>query len=181
MIIEFEDKSPALAVDVFVAPTAALIGDVEIGQGSSVWFGTVIRGDYGPIRIGEGCSIQDNAVVHVNHTADGSVFPTVIEDNCIIGHGAIVEGCRIGNGCLIGMKAVILPKTKIGKGCVVAAGAVIKEGEDIPPYSLLAGAPAVIKRTFDGPSDDVAWAVDEYRQLSSRYQSRTKVITSGGD
>jgi len=180
MLIQFEDKSPALAVDVFVAPTAAIIGDVEIKQGASVWFGTVIRGDYGPIRIGKGCSIQDNAVVHVNHTADGKVFPTVIEDNCIIGHGAVVEGCRIGNGCLIGMKAVILPNTKIGDGCIVAAGAVIKEGEEIPPYSMLAGAPAVIKRTFDGPLNDVAWAVNEYRQLSFRYQTQTKVINSDG-
>ena len=178
MIIEFEEKKPVIADNIFVAPTAAVIGDVSIEEGSSVWFGAVIRGDYGPIRIGSGCSIQDNVVIHVNHSSDGLVFPTIIEDDCIIGHGAVIEGCRLGKGCLIGMNAVILPKASLGEGCVVAAGSVIKTGEEIPPYSLLAGTPAIIKRTFDGPSDDLTWAVSEYRQLSIKYQSRSKIITS---
>lgn len=179
MIIEFEEKKPVVADDVFVAPTAAVIGDVLIGQGSSVWFGAVIRGDYGPIRIGSGCSIQDNVVVHVNHSEDGSVTPTIIDDDCIIGHGAVIEGCRLGKNCLIGMNAVILPKSMLGEGCVVAAGSVVKIGEKIRPYSLLTGSPAIVKRTFDGPSDELTWAASEYRQLSVRYQSRAKVITSG--
>ena len=178
MIIEFEEKKPFVSDDVFVAPTAAIIGDVTIGEGSSVWFSAVIRGDYGPIKIGNGCSIQDSVVIHVNHSEDGSISPTIIEDACIIGHGAVIEGCRLGKGSLIGMNAVILPKASLGEGCVVAAGSVIKTGEKIPPYSLLAGTPAIIKRTFDGPSDDLTWAVSEYRQLSAKYQSRSKIITS---
>jgi carbonic anhydrase/acetyltransferase-like protein (isoleucine patch superfamily) len=176
MIIAFEDKTPDLADDVYVAPTAAVVGDVVIGAGSSVWFGTVIRGDYGPIRIGAGCSIQDNAVIHVNHTSD-AIFPTVIEDDCIVGHGAVVEGCIIGRGCLVGMNAIVLPRATVGEGCVIAAGAVIKEGMTVPAYSLLAGAPAVVKRTFDGPSEALAWAAGEYRELAGRYRRGTRIIS----
>lgn len=176
MIIEFEEKKPVVADDVFVAPTAAIIGDVTIGEGSSVWFSAVIRGDYGPIKIGNGCSIQDSVVVHVNHSEDGSVSPTIIEDDCIVGHGAVIEGCRLGKSCLIGMNAVVLPKVTLGEGCVVAAGSVVKLGENIPPYSLLAGTPAIVKRTFDAPPDDIAWAASEYRELSNRYLSKAKIV-----
>ncbi len=171
MLMEFAGKAPQLGEAVFIAPTAAVIGAVEVGAASNVWFGAVIRGDYGPIRIGAGCSIQDNAVVHVNHNDKGEIFPTVIDDDCVIGHGAVVEGCHIEAVCLVGMNAVILPRARIGTGSIVAAGAVVKEGDTIPPYSLLAGTPAKVKRQFSGPSPDVAWAAAEYRALAAKYLS----------
>jgi len=169
LIIEFEKTLPRIADDVFIAPTSAVIGDVEIGKSSSVWFSAVVRGDFGPVRIGKGCTIQDCAVVHVHHDAEGNVFQTTIEDDCIIGHGAVLEGCYIGRGCLIGMNAVVLPHTVLGEGCIVAAGAVVKEGENIPAYTLLAGTPATIKCSFDGPSPELAWGANEYRKLAARY------------
>jgi carbonic anhydrase/acetyltransferase-like protein (isoleucine patch superfamily) len=175
MIVSLDGISPTIAEDAFIAPTAAVIGDTEIGKSSSVWFGAVIRGDYGPIRIGAGCSIQDNAVIHVNHNSRGQVFPTTIEDDCIVGHGAVLEGCWIGRGCLIGMNAVILPESKLGPGTIVAAGSVVRQGADIPAYSLLAGTPAVVKRTFEGPSEDHDWAINEYRALAEKYRTRSEI------
>jgi carbonic anhydrase/acetyltransferase-like protein (isoleucine patch superfamily) len=177
MIVRFDGTSPTIADDVFIAPTAAVIGDTEIGKSSNVWFGAVVRGDYGPIRIGAGCSIQDNAVIHVNHDSSGRIFPTTIEDDCIVGHGAVLEGCWIGRGCLIGMNAVILPQSKLGAGTIVAAGSVVRQGADIPPYSLLAGAPAIVKRTFDGPGQDHDWAINEYRALSAKYRTSSETIS----
>jgi len=169
MIIRFMGVSPQLGSDVYVAQNAAIIGDVEIGSESSVWFGACIRGDYGPIRIGDRCSVQDNAVVHVNHTPDGQVFPTRIGSDCVIGHGATVEGCEVGDGCLIGMNAVVLPGARIGSGAVVAAGSVIKEGQIVPDLALVAGTPARIKRQFRNPQPDVSWAAAEYVRLGRKY------------
>lgn len=180
MFVEFSGKHPTVGAGTFIAPTAVIVGDAVIGEQSNLWFGAVVRADYGPIRIGSGCSIQDNVVVHVNHTAAGDVFPTVIEDNCIIGHGAVVEGCHIGEGSLIGMNAVVLPGAHIGRGSIVAAGSVVKAGDSIPEHTLVAGAPAAIKKTFTAPNKDTAWAVDEYRALAARYdaQSTGSVILS---
>lgn len=160
---------PVIGEGVYIAPNATVIGDARIGNQSSVWFSAVVRADYGPVSIGQGCSIQDNAVVHVKHTPEGEVYATTIEDDCVIGHGAVVEGCHIGCGCLVGMNAVVLPRAKIGEGCVIAAGAVVKEGAVVPDYSLLAGVPAEVKRTFKGPNPDIAWAAAQYRELSKQY------------
>ncbi|WP_420583521.1 gamma carbonic anhydrase family protein [Ruegeria sp.] len=177
MIIRFKEKTPHVAEDIYVAPTAAIIGDVEIGAQSSVWFGACLRGDYGPIRVGERCSVQDNAVIHVNHTPDGRIFPTVIGSDCVIGHGAVVEGCEIGDGCLIGMNAVVLPGARIGAGAVVAAGAVVMEGQNVPAYALVAGTPAKVKRQFDGPQAGLAWAAKEYVGLRHAYLTNSAVIS----
>lgn len=167
--ITFQGITPTVGSNVFIAPTAAVIGDAKIGDDSSIWFGAVVRGDYGPIRIGQNCSIQDNVVIHVNHTPNGDVFPTTIGDDCVIGHGAVVEGCEIGKGCLIGMNTVVLPRATLGEGCVVAAGSVVTEGQNIPAFSLVAGAPAVIKRQFDTANPSIAWAANEYKKLKQQY------------
>ncbi len=169
MIISFNNISPVIGRNVYVAPNAAVIGDVTIGDNSGIWFSATVRGDYGPIRIGKGVSIQDGSTIHVNHNSNGDVFPTVIEDNCIIGHGAVIEGSHIGAGCLVGMNAVILPRSVIGEGCIIAAGSVVMEGMEVPPFSLLAGAPAKIKKTFDGPGKEIAWAANEYKLLAKKY------------
>lgn len=166
-IIPFNGKTPDIAPDAFVAPTAVLIGDIRIGCGSSIWFGAVLRGDnpHHGIVIGERVSIQDNCVVHV-----GDWAPTIVEDGVTVGHGAKFESCRIGAGSLIGMNAVLLKEVVVGQECVVGANAVIKEGMMVPDRSVVAGVPATIRKTLEGSS--AAWvgrSADHYHELSRLY------------
>ena len=111
MLLAFDGKKPRLGKDVFIAPTAVLIGDVEIGDNTSIWFNTVIRADFGPVRIGANCSIQDNVTIHVF-----SNLPTIIGDGVTVGHNAVLEGCQIGEGTVIGMQAAILPHVQVAGG-----------------------------------------------------------------
>ena len=165
MIIEYRGKRPNVAASAFVAPTAVLIGDVEVGEEASIWFGTVIRADNGPIRIGNRANVQDNAVVHVS---EGST--TIIEDDVTVGHCAVLEDCRIGRGSLIGSNAVILNDAVIGEQTLVAAGSVVAANAQIPPRVLVAGAPAVVKKQLVGAA--VHWVEHggpEYAALSRSY------------
>jgi carbonic anhydrase/acetyltransferase-like protein (isoleucine patch superfamily) len=132
---------PVIAPDVFVAETAVVIGDVEIGSGSSVWYGAVIRGDSAPIRIGERTNIQDGSVVH----CDGDA-PTTIGDDVTVGHLAIVHGTTVEDGALIGMGSTILSHCRIGAGAIVAAGALLTEGTVVEPNTLVMGVPAKPRR-----------------------------------
>lgn len=140
--IAFEGKSPVLGAGCFVAPTATLIGDVTIGDESSVWFGCVLRGDVGWIRVGKRTNIQDVTVVHVT----GGNWNTTIGDEVTVGHRAVVHGCTVEDGCLIGMGSVILDGAVIGEGSVVGAGAVVTPGTIVPPRSMVLGTPAKIVR-----------------------------------
>ncbi len=142
--MEHQGKKPRVHSDAFIADTAVIIGDVEIGRDSSIWFGAVLRGDINRITVGERTSIQDNCVVHVD-----SDKPTFIGDDVTVGHGAILHGCTIGNAVLIGMGAVVLDGAVIGDGAVVAAGAVVRERMEIPPRTLVVGVPAKIKTELD--------------------------------
>ena len=165
MIIEYRGKRPKIAASAFIAPTAVLIGDVEVGDESSIWFGTVIRGDNGPIRIGARSSVQDNAVVHVSENCT-----TVIEDEVTVGHAAVLEDCRIGRGALIGSNAVVLNGATVGEQTLVAAGAVVAANAQIPPRVVVAGAPAVVKKPLEGAA--VQWVQHgsiEYVELSRAY------------
>lgn len=141
IIIPFDGKNPRIADDAFIAPNAVIIGDVEIGPGSSIWFGVVLRGDIGPIRIGQRSNLQDNVVVHLDRDA-----PTTIGDDVTVGHGAIVHGTTIGNGTQVGMGAVVLSRSRVGEGSLIAAGAVVLEDAEIPPGSVVMGVPGKIKR-----------------------------------
>src|SRR5687768_4565915 len=149
MILTFEGMTPRIHASAFIAPTASVIGNVEIGAESSVWFGAVIRGDETrqPIRIGARTSIQDNCVVHVS-----SRGATVVGDDVTIGHGAVLESCEIGSGALIGMNAVILQGAVIGEAALVAAGSVVPSGMTVPGRHLAAGTPAVVKKEISGES-----------------------------
>ena len=144
-ILPLRGKRPQVAAETFLAPTAVLIGDVRIGAGASVWFGAVLRADDAEhaITVGSGANVQDGAVVHV-----GRWGPTRIGPRVTVGHGAVMESCRIGEGALIGMKAVVLPGAQIGRECVVAAGAVVLEDAEIPERSLVAGVPGKVVRSF---------------------------------
>jgi carbonic anhydrase/acetyltransferase-like protein (isoleucine patch superfamily) len=165
MIIEFGGKRPKVAPSAFIAPTAVLIGDVEVGEEASIWFGTVIRGDNGPIRIHARANVQDNSVVHVSEG-----FETVIEEGATVGHCAILEDCRIGRGALIGTNATVLNGAHVGEQSLVAAGSVVPANAQIPPRVVVAGAPAVIKKELVGAA--VGWvehAGPEYVELSRSY------------
>ncbi len=165
MFIEYRGKSPKVHHTAFIAPTAVLIGDVEVGENASIWFGTVIRGDNGPIVIGARSNVQDNAVVHVSENNR-----TIVGDDVTIGHSAALEDCVIGDGALIGTNAVILNGATVGKRSLVAAGSVVAAGAKIPAEVLAAGAPAVVKKQLQGAA--FAW-VDhggpEYVKLSRDY------------
>jgi carbonic anhydrase/acetyltransferase-like protein (isoleucine patch superfamily) len=146
MLIEYKGKRPHVAPTAFVAPTAVLIGDVTVGDDSSIWWGAVLRADLGgfPIVIGARTSIQDNCVIHSGEMA------TVVGDDCTVGHGAIMEGCDIKRGAIIGMNCTILENTEIGEGSLIAAGAVVVPHTKIPPHVLAAGTPAKVKKEIEG-------------------------------
>jgi carbonic anhydrase/acetyltransferase-like protein (isoleucine patch superfamily) len=130
--------------DFWVAPGAHVIGNILIGAGVSIWFGAVLRGDNEPITLGEGTNIQDNSVLHTDMG-----YPLSIGRDCTIGHKAILHGCTIGDGSLIGMGATVLNGAVIGRGCLIGAGALVTEGKTIPDGSLVMGAPGRVVRQLD--------------------------------
>lgn len=171
MIQEFAGKFPVIADTVFVAENAYIIGDVEIGGDSSVWFHAVVRADVNYIRIGQCTNIQDGAVVHVDRVTS----PTRIGDYVTVGHRAIVHGCTIGHHCLIGMGAVILSDAIIGDYCLVAAGAVVREGQVIPPRSVVVGVPArVLREVTDEEIRRIEEGWRNYVDLKNLYRGRGK-------
>ncbi len=142
LILPFEGKTPRIHKSAWIAPGAVIIGDVEIGPDSSVWYGCVLRADVGGrIVIGARSNLQDGTVVHVEHDVD-----TIIGDDVTAGHQALLHGTTIATGTLIGMKAACLPRSVIGTGSLVAAGAVVLEGANIPDRVLAAGVPAKVRR-----------------------------------
>ncbi|MCD4751167.1 MAG: gamma carbonic anhydrase family protein [Thermoanaerobaculales bacterium] len=143
-ICTFEDKVPQLGARVFVAPNALVLGEVFLGDDVSVWYNVVLRGDIHWIRVGARSNLQDGVIVHV----ENQLFPTRLEEEVSIGHGAILHGCTIGSGSLVGMGAKILNDAVIGEGSLVAAGAVVTEGFKAPPRSLVIGVPAMVKRSL---------------------------------
>ena len=149
MIIPYKGRVPRVAASAYVAPSADIIGDVEIGEHASIWFTCVLRGDIEPIRIGASSNIQDGSIVH---TMLGS--PTVIGDWVTVGHRAVIHGCTIGDHCLVGMGAILLNNVVVGEGSIIAAGALVTENTVIPPRSLYMGFPAKFKKTL-GDSDRV--------------------------
>ena len=167
ILIPFNGKTPRVAKDVFLAPTAVLIGDVRVEAGASVWFGAVLRGDdpTHPIVVGPEANVQDGAIIHV-----GGWGPTIIGARVTVGHGATMESCAIGHGSLIGMRAVVLPEAVVGKECLVAAAAVVLERDQIPDRSLVAGVPGTVRRTYEGaPPDWLTRSWQHYTALSRQY------------
>ncbi len=174
MLIDFDGKKPKVGKNVFIAPTAVIIGDVELGDGCSVWFNAVIRGDDGPIRIGAGSNVQDNATIHV--PTKGS---TTLHENVTIGHGATLEGCEIGAHVVVGMNAVVLERAEVGERVMIGAGSVVKEGERIPGSTLVAGVPAKIKKKLEGGAQEwIKISAGEYYRLRDNYIAQK--IDKGG-
>jgi carbonic anhydrase/acetyltransferase-like protein (isoleucine patch superfamily) len=170
--VEFElgGKRPTVHPDAYIAPTAVLIGDVEIGAGASVWFGAVLRGDEALIKVGDGANIQDNAVIHCAHN-----LPTVIEQNASVGHSAQLEGCVVEEDAVVGMGATMLQRSRLGKGSLLAAGAVLAEGSVVPAGHMAAGVPAVVKKPLDGSSGNwVGITAKHYRDRAVAYREKLR-------
>ena len=144
MIYALDGITPEIDPTAWVAPDANLVGRVVLEAEVSVWFGVTIRGDNEEIRVGRGSNVQENSVLHTDMG-----YPLVIGANCTIGHKAMLHGCTIGEGALIGMGATILNGARIGKGCLIGAGALVTEGKEIPDGSLVMGAPGRVVRVLD--------------------------------
>lgn len=172
MEFELGGKRPSVHPDAYIAPTAILIGDVDIGPGASVWFGAVLRGDEAQIKVGAGANIQDNAVIHCSQN-----LPTLIEENASVGHSALLEGCVVEQGAVVGMGATMLQRSRLGKGSLLAAGAVLGEGSEVPAGHMAAGVPAAVKKPLDGSSGNwVGITAQHYRDRAVAYREKLRPI-----
>jgi carbonic anhydrase/acetyltransferase-like protein (isoleucine patch superfamily) len=163
MLHEYNGKWPRLGERVYVADGAQIIGDVEIGDHSSVWYNCVIRGDVDVVRIGRHTNIQDGSVAHVMKNE----CPLILRDYITVGHGAMLHGCIVESHCLIGMRATLLNNVVVGEYSIVGAGALITEGTKIPPRSLVLGIPGKVKRPI---TDEEATSIDEYARRYHEYK-----------
>lgn len=167
-IIKISRGEPRLGRDVFVAPTAAVIGDVEIGDGASIWFNAVLRGDVMPIHIGEESNIQDGSILHGTFNKCG----VTVGKRVTVGHGVILHGCDIGDRVLVGMGAIIMDQAKIGHDSIVAAGALVTEDKEYPPGVLIVGRPAVAKRELTAAEREfLNKSADNYIRYKSWYKT----------
>lgn len=171
-IYELDGTAPQIARSAWVAETAQVIGQVDLGADVSVWFGVVIRGDTEHIRIGRGSNIQDGTVLH----ADQGV-PLSIGEDVTVGHQAMLHGCSVGDGCLIGIGAVVLNHARIGAGCLVGAGSLVTEGKEFPPGSMIMGSPAkVVRQLGTEQIDALRQIARHYVSNASRFRSTLKKI-----
>jgi carbonic anhydrase/acetyltransferase-like protein (isoleucine patch superfamily) len=172
ILVELDGVRPEVGADVWLAPTAVLIGDVRVGDRANIWFGAVLRGDSSRITVGAGTSVQDNAVIHCAHE-----LPTEIGEGVVVGHGAMLEGCVVEDGAVIGMGAIVLQRARVGARSVLAAGAVLSERREVGPGMLAAGVPAIEKKELSGSAQ--AWtetAAAEYQRYRERYLAGAVVI-----
>lgn len=162
----FKGAQPNIYQDCFVADDATLIGGVELGENSSIWYHCTVRADVNKIVIGKNTNIQDNTVVHCDYG-----FPTYIGDNVTVGHRAIIHGCIIGNNCLIGMGSIVMDGAEIGDGCIIGAGAVVSPGKKIPTRSVVMGVPGKIVKELDaGQLEGILKSADTYVKLAQEHR-----------
>ena len=166
MIKQFGSNNPQLGRDVFICESAAVIGDVTLGDEVNIWFGAVLRGDMHYIRVGSRSNIQDNAVVHVTT----EVSPTTIGKNVTVGHGAIIHGCTIEDNCMIGMGSVVMDDAVVGAGSLIGAGALVPPNMKIQPKSLVVGMPGkVVRVVTDAEYQMIIDRPQEYIDLAEQY------------
>jgi carbonic anhydrase/acetyltransferase-like protein (isoleucine patch superfamily) len=171
-IYQLGDKTPNIHPEAWVAAEAVIIGDVTIGARASVWPGAVVRGDNEPIVIGEGSNVQEGVVLHSDPG-----FPLTIGKNVSIGHQAMVHGCTVADGVLIGIQAVVLNGAKIAEGCLVGAGAVVTEGKEFPPGTMILGAPGkVVKEMSPEQSGRLMFIAKNYAERQAYYKLNLKRI-----
>ncbi|MGQ9495525.1 MAG: gamma carbonic anhydrase family protein [Thermoanaerobaculaceae bacterium] len=173
----YRNLRPTFGKRVFLASTAVVVGDVELGDDVNVWYGAVIRGDLAKVQVGIRTNIQDNVVVHVDSDA-----PTIVGADVTVGHGAILHGCRVEDGVLIGMHATVLTGAVVGRGALVAAGALVPPGMEVPPGMLVAGVPArVVRSVREEEARQIEAGLRHYLELKSRYlaeEDQEKVLES---
>jgi len=171
MIYKFKDWFPKLGLSAWIAPTAQVIGNVEMGDDSSIWFSAVVRGDIHYIKIGKGSNIQDLSVIHVTHytledMSDGN--PVIIGDYVTVGHKVMLHGCTLEDNCLIGMNSTILDGSVIGEGSIVGAGSVVTKNKVFPPHSLILGTPAKVVRQL---TDDEVKELQHHSKLYIKFKN----------
>ncbi|GAB94995.1 carbonic anhydrase/acetyltransferase-like protein (isoleucine patch superfamily) [Kineosphaera limosa] len=175
MDYEIDGQRPQVDDEAFVAPTAALVADVRVGPGASVWFGAVARGDGDTITLGARSNLQDNAVIH----ADPG-FPATIGQDVTIGHGAIVHGCTIGDRVLVGMGAAVMNGAVVGEDTLIGAGTLISEGVQIPPRSLVVGVPGKVRRELtDDEVAKIAGNAARYVERGVQYRAGVRIVERG--
>jgi gamma-carbonic anhydrase len=167
MIKDFNGIGPQIHETAFVTDDAIVIGDVVIGEDSSIWFGSIVRGDVNYIRIGARTNIQDATVIHVS----SKTHPTILGDEITVGHRVTLHGCKVGNGCLIGIGAILMDGVEVGERSLVGAGTLLTPGTIIPPRSLVIGSPGRVKRELN--DDEIAFldrSWRNYTDLKKHYQ-----------
>jgi len=169
-ILPFEGRAPRVDASAFIVGDATVIGDVVIGADSSVWYGVVIRGDVHFIRIGARTNLQDNTVVHVTH----HTHPTFVEDDVTVGHAAVIHGCHVKRGALIGMRATVMDGAEVGEEALVGAGSLVPPGFVVPPRTLVTGVPCKVRRDLT-PEEvaNLAASAQHYVELARRYRAET--------
>ena len=177
IILPYRGITPTIAPDAFIAETAVIIGDVEVGAGTSIWYGCVLRGDVNKIRVGRNTNIQDGTIVHVNSDPDGDYRetgggePTHIGDDVTIGHLALIHACTLENGAFVGMRAAVIDRAVVESGAMVAAGALVTPGKRVPAGQLWAGSPAKYLRDLtDAEKDHMPYLVEHYGHLAKTYR-----------
>ncbi|WP_174615867.1 gamma carbonic anhydrase family protein [Virgibacillus ihumii] len=168
MIYRYKEHRPDIHDSVFIADGARVIGNVTIGAESSVWFNTVIRGDEGPVKIGERCNIQENSMCHLYEQ-----FPLTLEDEVSIGHNAIVHGCTLRKGVLVGMGATVLDGVEVGEYSIIGANSLIPPGKKIPPRSLVVGSPGKVVRTLtDKDMEMIEETISTYTKKGQEFRKQ---------
>ena len=162
-IYQLDDRVPEIAAGAWVAESATVIGSVRLGEGASIWYGAVLRGDNDWITLGRDTNVQDGSVLH----ADPGL-PLTLGDEVTVGHQVMLHGCSVGDGTLVGIQAVVLNGARIGRHCIVGAGAVVTEGKEFPDGSLIVGAPAKLLRPLSAPQFDML------RRMAAAYRVQTR-------
>jgi carbonic anhydrase/acetyltransferase-like protein (isoleucine patch superfamily) len=179
VILPFDGMTPKVAAGAFVAETATLIGDVEVGAGASIWYGCVLRADLNRIRVGRNTNIQDGTIVHCNHDPEGDYrktgggMPTHIGDDVTIGHLALIHACTLEDESFVGMRAVVMDLAVVERRAMLAAGALLTPGKRVPSGQLWAGSPARYARELKpGELDEMAYLTRHYVKLGAAYLAR---------
>ena len=171
MILDYQGKHPKLAEDVFIAPNATIIGDVELGSGTNVWFYSLLRGDVNFIRVGTGCNIQDACILHVGRDR----YPLILEDDVVLGHRVTVHGCQIACGAMIGIGATVLNGARIGEKTIIGAGSVVSPKTIIPSHVLALGTPArPVRELSEKDFQTIEHVRESYRKLLPIYKKMPK-------
>ena len=171
-LYQLDDFKPAVASSAWVAESAEVIGNVTLGEDSSVWFGVVIRGDTSTIQVGKGSNVQDNSVLHADHG-----MPLVIGEGVTVGHQVMLHGCTVGNNTLIGIGAIVLNGATIGNNCLVGAGALVTEGKTFPDGSMIIGSPAKAVRILTPEQiEGLKMSAKHYVDNASRYKTGLKKL-----